>query len=349
MKILIIHTAFIGDIVLSTPLLKKIKERYPRSEITYLTTPLGAAILKNNPNINEIISYDKHGIHKGIMGVWSLGKRLRSQNFNVVISLHRYLRSSILAWLTRSPRRIGYETSVGSWLFTEKIKYDKNKHEVEKILSFIKSNSENENSESRYEIELYPGDEERDKIDEILKAYQGKRIIAIAPGSRWFTKKWPLEYFNSLLERLEHREDIQIIIIGGREEKLLNIKKIKNSIDLRGETTLLQLAELIKRSEIVLTNDSAPIHIASAFKNTHIIAIFGPTVKKFGFFPWSKNSEVLEVEGLKCRPCSIHGGDRCPEKHFKCMLEITPEMVYKKIEEKLKIERYRIEEKGVNQ
>lgn len=342
MRILIIHTAFIGDIVLSTPLLKKIKDRYPESEVTYLTTPAGAAILKNNPHINEIISYDKRGIHKGIMGVWNLGKRLRAQNFNMVIALHRYLRSSILAWLTRSPKRIGYETSVGSWLFTEKIKYDESKHEVEKILSFIDGNGED-----RFEIELYPGIEEIAKIDGILKECKDKKIIAIAPGSRWFTKKWPLEYFNSLLEKLEAREDIQVVIIGGNEERLLNVKKIRNSIDLRGETTLLQLAELLKRSEIVVTNDSSPIHIASAFKNTNIIGIFGPTVRKFGFFPWSKNSQVLEVENLKCRPCAIHGGDRCPEKHFKCMLEITPEMVYEKIEERLKIERKKVEEKTI--
>ncbi|MGL4403032.1 MAG: glycosyltransferase family 9 protein [Fusobacteriaceae bacterium] len=337
MRILIIHTAFIGDIVLSTPILRKLKEKYPESEIIYLTTPAGAAILRNNPHISEIISYDKYGSHSGIMGVWSLGKRLRQMNFNLVISLHRYLRSSVLAWLTRSHERIGYETAVGTCLFTKKIKYDEKKHEVEKILSFVEGTGEKKDNE--YEIELYPGEEDRIKIDEILKNYKDKKIITVAPGSKWFTKKWPLEYFNSLLEKLENREDIEVVVIGGKEETLLNVKQIKNMIDLRGKTTLLQLAELLKRSEIVVTNDSSPIHIASAFKNTHIIAIFGPTVKKFGFFPWSKNSQALEVDGLECRPCGIHGGDRCPKKHFRCMLEITPEMIYEKIKEKLAVER----------
>lgn len=339
MRILIIHTAFIGDIVLSTPILRKLKEKYPESEIIYLTTPAGAAILRNNPNISEIISYDKRGAHRGIMGVWNLGKRLRQMNFNLVISLHRYLRSSVLAWLTRSPERIGYETAAGAWLFTKKVAYDEKKHEVEKILSFV----EGEKQDREYEIELYPGEEERNKIDEALKGYEDKKIIAVAPGSKWFTKKWPLEYFNSLLEKLENREDIRVVVIGGKEEQLLNVKKTKNMVDLRGKTTLLQLAELLKRSEIVVTNDSSPIHIASAFKNTHIIGIFGPTVERFGFFPWSRNSQVLEVEGLECRPCAIHGGDRCPKKHFRCMLEITPEMVYEKIDEKLAVERDTVE------
>ncbi|MGL4253725.1 MAG: lipopolysaccharide heptosyltransferase II [Fusobacteriaceae bacterium] len=339
MRILIIHTAFIGDIVLSTPILKKLKEKYPESEITYLTTPAGAAILRNNPNISEIISYDKRGTHSGIMGVWNLGKRLRQMNFNLVISLHRYLRSSVLAWLTRSPERIGYETATGAWLFTKKVVYDEKKHEVERILSFV----EGEKRDREYEIELYPREEEKIKIDTVLKGYEDKKIIAVAPGSKWFTKKWPLEYFNSLLEKLENREDIGVVVIGGKEEELLNVKKTKNMVDLRGKTTLLQLAELLKRSEIVVTNDSSPVHIASAFKNTHIIGIFGPTVEKFGFFPWSRNSQVLEVHGLECRPCAIHGGDRCPKKHFRCMLEITPEMVYEKIEEKLAVERDAVE------
>ncbi|MGL4568042.1 MAG: glycosyltransferase family 9 protein, partial [Fusobacteriaceae bacterium] len=247
MRILIIHTAFIGDIVLSTPILKKLKEKYPESEITYLTTPAGAAILRNNPNISEIISYDKRGTHSGIMGVWNLGKRLRQMNFNLVISLHRYLRSSVLAWLTRSPERIGYETATGAWLFTKKVVYDEKKHEVERILSFV----EGEKRDREYEIELYPREEEKIKIDTVLKGYEDKKIIAVAPGSKWFTKKWPLEYFNSLLEKLENREDIGVVVIGGKEEELLNVKKTKNMVDLRGKTTLLQLAELLKRSEIV--------------------------------------------------------------------------------------------------
>lgn len=335
MRVLIIHTAFIGDIVLSTPLIRKIKDLYPGSEITYVTTPAGAVILKNNPEISEIIAYDKRGVHKGIKGVWELGKRLRYNNFDLVLCPHRYLRSSLLAWLSRSPVRIGYKIASGAFLFNKKIEYLPEIHEVEKILSFLPDNPEKKDNE--YNIELYPGSEDQKKIEEILSSYKNKKLIAIAPGSRWFTKKWPLEYFNEIIGKLSENDDILQVIIGGSEEKLLNVKLNKNCLDLRGETTLLELAELLKRSEIVLTNDSSPIHIASAFKDTYILAIFGPTVKKFGFFPWSKNSEVMEVEGLKCRPCAIHGGNSCPEKHFRCMLEITPDKVYEKIRERLKI------------
>ncbi len=331
-RILIIHTAFIGDIVLSTPLIKKLRDTYPKAEITYLTTPAGASILRNNPYLTHIIEYDKRGEHRGIKGFWAIAKKLKMEAYNMVITPHRYLRSSFLTFLTGAPIRRGYDNSAAAFLYNEKIYYDKDKHEVEKLLSFVPKDEG-----KRYEIELFPTELEREKVDELLKNVVGK-IVVIAPGSKWFTKKWPLEYFKEVIGKLEKRKDVTVIVIGGKEEMLLNIPLTENSIDLRGKTTLLELAEVISRADLVLTNDSSPIHIASAFQNVKILAIFGPTVEKFGFFPWSKNSEVFQVEGLECRPCSIHGGDSCPKKHFKCMLDIKPETVIDRIEKILESE-----------
>lgn len=329
MRILIIHTAFIGDIVLSTPLIRKIKESYNNCSITYVTTPIGAEILKNNPNLNNIIIYDKKGKHKGLNGIWDLGKRLRYENFNIVITPHRYLRSSILSWLSRSPIRKGYDIASGAFLFTDKIHYDKTKHEVEKLLSFVDYEKTNK---KRYEIELFPSNKNIKFADIIWEQYNlnNYKIISINPGSKWFTKQWPIEYFNTLIQCLNKYKPIKIIILGGKEEINLPIFS-KNTIDLRGETSLLDLAEILKRSDIVVTNDSSPIHIASAFKKPKIFAIFGPTVKNFGFFPWSLNNEIFETNNLDCRPCGIHGGNSCPEKHFKCMKDITPDKVLNKI------------------
>lgn len=331
MRILIIHTAFIGDIVLSTPLIKKIKETYKDSYIAYVTTPVGASILKNNPNIDELIEYDKRNAHKGIKGVYELGKRLRYGNYNIVITPHRYIRSSILSWLSRSPIRLGYDNAAGKFLFTQKIHYDKTKHEVERLLSFI-----NSNENKKYEIELFPDKNNIAKANEIWQKnnLENKKIIVIAAGSKWKTKQWPIEYFNEIIDNISKNQNLKIISVGGKDEISLAIHK-ENILDLRGKTSLLDLAEILKRSDIVLTNDSSPIHIASAFKKPRIIAIFGPTVKKFGFFPWSKNSEILEINNLLCRPCGIHGGNNCKEKHFKCMKEITPDIVLAKIYEHL--------------
>ena len=332
MRILIIHTAFIGDIVLSTPLIKKLRDTYPKAEITYLTTPVGASILRNNPHLNHIIEYDKRGEHKGIKGFWAIAKKLKMEAYNLVITPHRYLRSTFLTFLTGAPIRRGYDSAAASFLYNERVHYDKSKHEVEKLLSFVPKDEG-----KRYEIEIFPTELEVEKVDKLLEKRREK-VVVVAPGSKWFTKKWPLEYFNRVIKELEKREDTTVVVVGGKEEMFFNMPLANTTIDLRGKTTLLELAEVIRRADIVLTNDSSPIHIASAFPNVRILALFGPTVQKFGFFPWSKNSEVFQVEGLECRPCSIHGGDSCPKKHFKCMLDIKPEMVLERIESILESE-----------
>lgn len=331
-RILIIHTAFIGDIVLSTPLIKKLRDTYPKAEITYLTTPVGASILRNNPHLNHIIEYDKRGEHKGMKGFWAIAKKLKMEAYNLVITPHRYLRSTFLTFLTGAPIRRGYDSAAASFLYNERVHYDKSKHEVEKLLSFVPKDEG-----KRYEIEIFPTELEVEKVDKLLEKRREK-VVVVAPGSKWFTKKWPLEYFNRVIKELEKREDTTVVVVGGKEEMFFNMSLANTTIDLRGKTTLLELAEVIRRADIVLTNDSSPIHIASAFPNVRILALFGPTVEKFGFFPWSKNSEVFQVEGLECRPCSIHGGDSCPKKHFKCMLDIKPEMVLERIESILESE-----------
>jgi len=334
-KILIIHTAFIGDIILSTPLIKKLKAKNVEEgcSITYVTTPAGASILKNNPDLEEIIAYDKRGSHKGWKGLFLLGKRLNYKGFDEVYILHRYLRSSLLGKITGAPTRIGYDNASGSFLLTKKIKYDKTKHEVEKILSFVELENFNDTT-----LSLYPSIIEKEKVNKIWKEnnLEDKKIILIAPGSKWFTKRWPLENFNTLLKKLIKNPNYRVVLIGGKEESMFNVYTNKNIVNLMGKTSLLDVAEICSRSDLIVTNDSSPIHIASAFENIHIIAIFGATTKELGFFPWSKNSEVLENNDLECRPCGLHGGEKCPKGHFKCMLDIKPEIVYERIEEYLK-------------
>ena len=326
MNVLIIHTAFIGDIVLSTALISKVKEKYPDSDIYYLTTPLGKEILKNNPKIKEIIVYDKRGKDKGFGAFISFVRKIRKLKIDVCLTPHRYLRSSILSLLSGASIRVGYDIASLSFVYNKKIKYDKTKHEVEKLLSFV------DDSPKRFELEMYPSEKDKIKIDTILKNFfQNKKIILIAPGSKWFTKRWPEEYFKTLIQNLVKKDDLLIVITGGKEEKEIVLNLDSKVLDLRGEISLLELAELTKRAILVVSNDSAPIHITSAFPDTRIVGIFGPTVKEFGFFPWSKNSKVFEIKGLYCRPCSIHGGNSCPEKHFRCMREITPDLIENEI------------------
>ena len=187
-------------------------------------------------------------------------------------------------------------------------------------------------------IEIYTSDMDVKKVDALWRDHNLDQhiVITIAPGSKWFTKMWPAEYYGQLLKLLERHTDIKVIVIGSAEDKNLNIDMARNTVDLRGDTRLLEVAEILKRSHVLVSNDSAPIHIASAF-SCHIIAIFGATTRDLGFFPWSPNSTVIEVDDLACRPCGLHGSKRCPKGHFKCMLDITPEQVYKTVIEKVQI------------
>ena len=204
-------------------------------------------------------------------------------------------------------------------------------HEVDRLLSLVDFEEFNDKK-----IELYPSNDDYKYIDNILSDYklEDKKIIAIAVGSKWYTKMWPTEYFNDLIKKLVERNDIQVVLVGGKDELELKIYNDKKIINMINKTSLLQLAALISKSDVLLTNDSSPIHIASAF-DTYILAIFGATVKGLGFYPWSQNSEVIENEGLPCRPCGLHGGKNCPEGHFKCMMDIRPERVYLRILELL--------------
>ena len=331
MNLLVIHTAFIGDIALSTPLLAKIKEKYPNAKLYYLTTPAGAMLLKNNPRIEKVIVFDKKGKDKGIKGFIGIVKELRKYRFNKVFILHRYLRSSLIGYFTGADEKIGFDIASGSFLYNKKIKYRKELHEIDRLLEFI------DGENKKYKIEIYPSDVNIENVDKIWKKFSilEHKIVVIAPGSKWFTKMWPKEYFDELIDKLVKIDKVKVVLVGGKEDKEVKMKNEYKTIDLRGETTLLDLAEILKRSDIIVTNDSSPIHIGSAFEKPFIIAIFGPTIKEFGFTPSNEKNEILEIEGLECRPCGIHGHKKCPLGHFKCMKEISPDRVYNSVINKL--------------
>lgn len=331
MKLLIIHTAYIGDIILSTPFIESLYANDKSAEIYYVTTKLGAQVLANNPYIKEVIVYDKRGEHKGLKGFLRMSERLKKYHFDRAYIFHRYLRSVALAKFAKIPERIGYDVSGGSWMLTQKVPYIKGVHEVERLLRF------EDFKERKTPIKLYGCFTLEQGVDQLfMKNHVDDRkpLIALAPGSKWFTKQWPMEYVSALLELLSKKE-VQVLLIGGKEESLLDISKNhENVIDLMGHTSLLEVYEIFRRCDVVVSNDSSPIHFASATK-AKVIAIFGATVKELGFYPWSENSIVLEDLDVECRPCGLHGGESCPKGHFECMRNITPERVLLEIEKAL--------------
>ena len=335
-KILVIQTAFIGDAILTLPLLQALKQNYQNSSIDVLVAPRTAELFAHHPAISKIVKYDKRGSDKGIKGLRRMCTELRAQNYDLVIVPHRSLRSAFLTWLLHPSLSIGFDTSAGRWLFKKIVHYNSSLHEIERNLSLL----------SPLKLpaaaaglpRLYPSNQDVQNLDSMvrhvgLNSY--KNIVALAPGTIWYTKRWPAEKFAAVCQRIAS-ENIAIVLLGGKEDEVLcshvmEIAQRKNVFSVAGKLTLLQSAELIRRCKVLISNDSAPMHIAVAVR-TPVVAIFGATIPGFGFAPRGPRDTVIETNGLKCRPCSIHGGKKCPIKTFECMLAIDPEVVVNKLE-----------------
>ena len=295
MRILIIHTAFIGDIVLSTPLIQKIRDIYPESEIDYLTLPGNKSIISNNPNLRDIILYDKKGADKGIKGFFRILKIVKNNKYDLAVIPHRFIRSIMLAKMGGIKKISGFDVATGSFLLTDVRHYDMKKHEVERLLDLVEYKGE------KIPIRIYPAKENFTKINKILEHHgyfgnEGQKLILIAPGSQRAEKMWPIEKYREIIERLKKNKNYFIGITGSKAEKKLslNFPNDKNVIDFRGEINLVEFGALISKANIVVGNDSSPIHIASGFEKPFVIGIFGPGKRDLGFFPYTEKSNVIE-------------------------------------------------------
>lgn len=334
-KILIIQTAFPGDLILTTPLIRATKERYPRAEISALVIPETAELLKNNPFLYEVILYDKRN-RKG-PGVAAVLKQLRSERFDLALLPHRSFRSALIARLADCKKRVGFDTSAGRMFLTDRVTYQIGKHEIERNLSLLAFDGE---LPDRNLPELYPGEKEFAVVEKFMQQSGIKpadEIVCLAAGSVWATKRWPPERFAELAELLIRNEKVKIILIGGKDdfqlaEKIMSLTSVK-PVNACGKLSLLESAALISKARLVISNDSAPTHMAVAMR-VPVIAIFGSTVPEFGFYPYGDDNTVIR-KFVYCQPCGIHGRRRCPEGHFRCMTEILTAEVYQEAKKKL--------------
>ncbi len=331
LRILVIQTAFPGDVVLTLPLIEQIKTFFPAAETDLMVIPAAANIPEHQPDVHAVFQYDKRGEDAGIRGFLGVLRKIRVNRYAVAIVPHRSLRSALLPFLAGIPVRVGFERSAGWIFFNRLISYDNNLHESERNSRLL--NGLDVQLKENIFPKLYPGGEEKKKVDLFLSESgigPDARIIAIAPGSVWATKRWP-DYYYAETVRVLRDEGWQIVLIGGNDDAMLceQIMRMCGSIGVvsaAGRFSFLESAELIRRSRMLLTNDSAPLHLACAV-GTPVAAIFGATVPRFGFGPTGRYDRVLEVDGLPCRPCGIHGGDDCPIGSFPCMLTIRPAAV----------------------
>jgi heptosyltransferase-2 len=338
-KILIIQTAFLGDVILCTPLIKATRKLFPDSFISFLLIPETKNILENNPHLNEVIVYDKKGQEKGLKSFFKVVEEIRKRDFDLALIPHRYLRNALLAYLAKIPQRIGFDKSTGSFLFTQKVTYQSNWHEVDRNLSLLGDFNCNLQDKTP---ELFPGSEDfscASKLFQDSGIRENDKIVGIAAGSMWATKRWLPERFAEVSDLLIKEAGAKVIFLGSKEDEKLcseiaSLMEEKPAV-LAGKTTILQSAAIMSMCKVILSNDSAPVHIASAMKKP-VVAIFGSTIPEFGFAPYGKGNIIIEKK-MECRPCGIHGKNKCPQKHFKCMNEITTREVFEALLTKLNV------------
>jgi heptosyltransferase-2 len=336
-RFLVIQTAFIGDAILTLPLIQALKNAEVETSVDVLVIPRTSGLFSNHPAVSEILIFDKNGRDRGITGLRRVARLIAQHQYEAALIPHRSVRSALLPWISRIPRRIGFDRSAGWFLLTQTVRYEQSLHEVDRNLSLLKPLGMN--VDEKILPDLYPSEEDIQTVDAFLaqsNLSDPSSLIGIAPGSVWNTKRWLKERYAELTRRFVE-QGLAVVLVGGEQDKLIcqEIVSIAASSPVAvaaGQLSLLQSAELIRRCRAFVSNDSAPLHLAIAMR-TPVVAIFGSTVPEFGFAPYGDKSVVVETKGLPCRPCSAHGRKRCPIKTFECMENISTELVFNKVQE----------------
>ena len=329
-KIAVIQTAFIGDVILITPLIRAVKKLFPEAQLDVMVTPRAANVLENNPRIHTVILFDKK--KNKLVSFFRTLLRLRKTGYDCVISPHSSFTTGLLLFLSGIPVRVGFARWTSQYFLTHRCEHLKRTLKIKKNLHLLSLFS---NEEFPVQTELFPSGQMITNASVLLSALQpdSKRIIAVAPGSNWFTKRWPEEYYRELVARL-HAQHYGIVFIGSPEERALcnEMAPADNCSNTAGTLSLLESAAVIGRCDLLICNDSGAMHLANAV-GTDVFVFFGPTVQRIGYSPIGKQDIVFEVE-LDCRPCGSHGGKTCPLGHHDCMRLIDVESVHEKIREK---------------
>ena len=319
---LVIQTAFLGDVVLTTPLLSAIAAHH--GPVDVVTTPIAAPLLETHPAVRKVIAYDKRGRDRGWAGLRKLAQRLKTEQYQRAYLPHRSLRTAALGMLARIPSRIGF-SGPWSFLYTEARPKPPLGHESDRLLALA------DQAPGAYPPHLRPTTADERAAAAIVRG----EFVALAPGSIWGSKRWP--YYAELAATLA--EHVAVVVVGGPDDVELGdaiVQAVRPSdrqaVNACGRLTLRESAALIGRASALVTNDSAPLHLATAM-GTPIVALFGPTVTAFGFGPVRPGDVALGVDELQCRPCSPHGPPQCPLGHHRCMRELTVEAVIAAIEE----------------
>lgn len=311
-KILIIQTAFIGDVILATPLIEKLKLHYPDCELDFLLRKGNESLLKGHPHLSELIIWDKQS--KKYSNLISTLKKIRSKRYDVVINLQRFFASGFITAFSKAKQKIGFIKNPLAFSFDVKVPHRiRGSHETSRNLKLIEHITDNKYIRPK----LYPQNIDKASIAK----YKDVDYLCIAPTSVWKTKALPSVKWIELILSLD--EKFVIYLLGAPSdfaecEEIKVLSERKNVINLAGKISLLASAELMRKAKMNYVNDSAPMHLASSM-NAPVNAVYCSTIPYFGFGPLSIKSKVIETKRqLSCRPCGLHGKKECPLGHFDC-------------------------------
>jgi lipopolysaccharide heptosyltransferase II len=333
-KILVARTDRIGDVMLSTPVLRNLRIAFPQAHIAFLCSPYTRPIIEGNPNVDEVIVYDKATV-KGVAAQIKFSSSLRAKNFDWALILHPTTRVHLLTFCSGIPFRVGWNRKNG-WLLTKRLVHDKQKglkHEAEYTLDILRAlDIAIVSRETHFPLK----ETSEARVERLLSSFNVKKFIVVHPSASCPSKRWPTAYFSRFVKLLKERTGLPIVVITSDKERqhAQQVVDENDVYDLRGMLSISELGSLLKRAALFISNDSGPVHIASSF-NTPVISIFGrndPGLSSLRWGPLGKKSVSLHKE-VGCSVCRAH---TCAN-NFLCLKEIRPAEVLEKALELLSL------------
>ena len=333
-KILVIQTAFIGDAILTLPMIQKLKKIISNSEIDVISNPVTSEIFSASPYVKEVVCLDKKGKHKSFFSLLKFAREIRNRRYMRIYSPHRSFRSALIVMQSAVRETYGFTNSSFKHIYKHLIDYKYNHHEVQRNLDLVGYDYSSEGWRILPELRIPAQIQEN--VRKFFANYDiNSHVTVLAPGSLWNTKMYPAEYYKKIIGYLVDNSG-KVLLIGGESDISLcrNLASGFNQdvLPVAGKFTLLETIELLKNSKILVSNDSAPTHFGMC-ADIPVLTLYCSTTANFGFYPYNEKSSYLSYDDLFCKPCGVHGFSKCPIKTFECGYYLKPDVVIAKIEE----------------
>jgi heptosyltransferase-2 len=338
-KTLIIRLSSIGDVILASPLIRLLRKKNSHAQIDFLVKSEYAELVRHNRHLSHVIEFNTRG---GFTELRALRRKIRQERYDAIIDIQGNFRSSFLrSGASSTVLKVNKRRLARFFLVNFKWNNYRSAPAVPiRYLETVRSLGIADDGEG---LELFVPEETAVPVwDRLSKAgIEGDgHVVGLCPAAKHATKRWPREYFEQLAVALVKEDDVKLLLFGGEDDRELcgliermvtqKAGKPSNVANFAGTFSLLETASAMDACNTIVANDSGLLHLAAARKR-RAVAIFGPTVREFGFYPYGTESKVIERQDLYCRPCTHVGGEVCPEGHFRCMKEITVEDVLKAV------------------